>query len=193
MFLAIQIAAVLIVASLDAGAQPGSVARADADHPQVEGDGYSGVIFPVPPFNPKAYRADGSWTPSASDVRAFESRLRSTLAAAIRDPSSIVVSRCRPGESGGWCKEFERRRKEEIKTVLPGLSRYRRQYAGVTSGGRKTLVANFFPGVPPKGHDWHPGWRHEWVNVLGGGTGYWGISFDVQEKRFHDFYANSPR
>ena len=193
MFLALQIAALLLVGASDARAKFGPAARADADLPQVEGDGYRGVIFPAPPFNPKALGADGPWEPSATDVREFERLLRPALESSLRDPSSIAVSRCRRGESDGWCQEFERRRKEEIKSILGDLSRYRRQYAGVTAGGRKTLVANFFPGVLPKGDDWHPAWRHEWVNVHGGGTAYWEISFDVQEKRFHDFRANSPK
>jgi len=193
MFLPIQIAAVLVVAALDAGVQVGSMTRADLARPLVAGEGYQGVIFPTLPFNPKMYGADGSWGPSASDVGEFERLLRAALEGALRDPRSIVAHGCQPGESAAWAREYERRRKAEIKIILETLSAYRRQYAGVAMGSRRTLVVNFFPGAPSKIEDWHSTWRHEWVNVLGGGTGYWGISFDVQEKRFHDFYANSPR
>jgi len=192
MFLLIQIAALLVTATADAGPSVGQP-QTDVALPLVAGDGYQGVIFPAPPFNLKASHGERAWAPSVGEVREFEQLLRTTLEAAIRDPRSLIGRTCQTGESEEWCAEFQRRRKDEIKSVLERLDRYRNQYAGIAMGNRRTLVVNFFPVASAKGRDWHPTWRREWVYVLGGGTSYWGISFDVQEKRFHDFYANSPR
>jgi hypothetical protein len=185
------IVAILLLTSVDAGAPSRAAPPVPVALPIVEGEGYQGVIFPAPPFNPRVVDGDGIWCPSDQDVRRLEASLEVSLKDALRDPQRSINSTCRPEESSqNWCREFERRRKAEVKAILAKLRKYRRQYAGVTISGKRTIIANFFR---PPSEDDSTNWRSEWVNILGGGTDYWSIAFNIEQKRFHSLYVNSPR
>jgi hypothetical protein len=164
------IAAFLLVASGERLGQARHSTSVRTVLPVLEGDGYQGVIFPVPPYRPKKLGADAPWTPTATDVREFEKQLPFVLKDSLRDPQNVLG------------------RKEDIQTIIERLSRYRRQYAGVATGKRTTLIVNFIAEECT-----HPSWRQEWVRTRGGGTSHWGISFDVTENRFHSFHANGPK
>lgn len=73
---------------------------------------------------------------------------------------------------------------DEAARVLSRLSQYRRQYAGFTSAGRKTIYVNFF--LPVYGEQW----RTEVVLVCDGGIGFWGIEFDTTSNKFSHIAYN---
>jgi hypothetical protein len=179
-----------------AAAEPTSLGRQsrDADLPVVTGQGYRGVIFPRPPFRVEAFDGDAAWTPASADVAILESLLKTTLEEAVKDPDLIAGPRRAPSDlpDDVW-RSLREARTQEIGKILGRLGTYRRQYAGISRKGIRTIIVNLFPEEQPSGEDWHRAWRSEWVDVHGGGVGYWHIRFDVRKKAFHDYYANSPR
>jgi hypothetical protein len=166
----------------------------DAGLPVVSGKGYRGVIFPRPPFKVEAFGGDAAWTPTSEDVAALESLLKTALENAVTDPAQITGPRRASSDlTGDELRSLREGHTEEIGKILRRLGTYRRQYAGISRKGTRTIIVNLFPEEPTRGDDWHREWRSEWVDVKGGGIGYWHICFDVRRKAFHDFYANSPR
>jgi hypothetical protein len=166
----------------------------DPTLPVVSGHGYRGVIFPRPPFKVEAFGGDASWTPTSEDIATLESLLKTVLENAVADPEQITgPHRAASDLTREELRRWRKTHSEEIGKILRKLGTYRRQYAGVSRKGTRTIVVNLFPEEPVSGDDWHREWRSEWVEVQGGGAAYWGIHFDVRKKVFHDFYANSPR
>jgi len=68
--------------------------------------------------------------------------------------------------------------------VLKQLPRYKRQYAGFLRGGRKTIYVNFFIAESAEP------WRTKVVLVCDGGTGFWGVEFDLGSQTFSHIAYN---
>jgi hypothetical protein len=71
------------------------------------------------------------------------------------------------------------------------LSKFKRQYIGLTVRGRKVLVLNFFPDSStfsdPK---YLSDWNYRWVDVLDGGWSFWRVIYDPTTQKFSDWQCN---
>jgi hypothetical protein len=125
--------------------------------------------------------AAGAWMPSPADVRDFESRLGRYMATPDVHPAL----------------QGTRIRQE--------LARYKRQYWGIVTGGRRALLVSF-------AHDSSPlaasaQWRTtalllegddppypvaSGIAVQGGGDTYFRLVYDVDSQRFSRLQVNSP-
>jgi hypothetical protein len=184
----------LFIMSVDAGTAS-DTSRESPALPLVEGKGYQGVIFPTPPFGPKGYGGDGEWGPTAEDVSKMEALLTVAAKRPLRSRGRVqTVARNGSDSTGTFCHYFEPAERNRIfRKIFDQLPTYRRQYAGIMTGSRRTIVVNFFRTGTDRIDDWHRDWRKQWVYVWGGGSSYWQILFDIQEECFHDMNVNSPR
>ena len=125
--------------------------------------------------------AAGTWTPSASDVREFETRLAGHLAGSDLEPA-LKGTRIRQA-----------------------LANYKRQYWGIVSGGQRALLVSFLHDSTTL--DATAGWRttvvllegddppypvSSGIAVSGGGDKYFRLLYDVDSKRFSKLRVNSP-
>ena len=99
---------------------------------------------------------DGVWTPTSADVAAFEAGLEAYLTAHV------------PAYANGLPKK---------------LHSYKRQWAGVTAGGKRKLYGNFFCRE-------QPGWKESLIGVDDGGDCYFQIFYDVDTKTYVDLMVN---
>lgn len=68
------------------------------------------------------------------------------------------------------------------------IGKYRRQYFGyLDQSGHKILLINCFY---DKKYNDHVYWLDSKVTVLDGGSYYWSIHFDMNTKKFFEFYVN---
>lgn len=138
--------------------------------PTIHGAGYEGIVMSA-----------GAWTPSAADVREFESRLAGYLAAPDVQPAL----------------QGTRIRQE--------LANYKRQYWGIVTGGQRALIVSFLHDSTTL--DATAGWRttvvllegddppypvSSGIAVSGGGDKYFRLLYDVDSKRFSKLRVNSP-
>jgi hypothetical protein len=101
------------------------------------------------------------WTPTLSDVLAFEEKLPAYLR-----------------------EHHQNRRKEPLWKRASG---YKRQYFGMTRKGARVIYGNFFCHVPStRAADWHtvP------VQVEDGGDCYFNVVYDVKRGAFQDLMVN---
>lgn len=129
---------------------------------KVDGDGYEGVIFPAEKkmFGFGFKSESQSWTPSESDVALAEQALPVYLQQlGTQDPRAQLI--------------------------LKQLGSYKRQYAGVVTGGQKEVFLSLFCSVD--GIDW----RQSEVIVMDGGTCFFQVYFSVTGKTFSRFTVNS--
>ena len=125
--------------------------------------------------------AEGDWTPSAADVREFETRLAGYLAASDLQ-STLKGTRIRQE-----------------------LANYKRQYWGIVTGGQRALIVSFLHDSTTL--DATAGWRttvvllegddppypvSSGIAVSGGGDKYFRLLYDVDSKRFSKLRINSP-
>ena len=130
---------------------------------RVSGPGYDGAI--VRRTQPLG-RMGISWTPTAELVREAETLLpiylnTSAAASALRDTA-----------------------------IRSQLSRYRRQYWGLSSGNRRRLQIHFFHDETPvvqKGR-----WLNSVVSVMGGGDRYFRVTYQPERRSFTDLRLNAP-
>ena len=101
--------------------------------------------------------AEGYWTPSAAGVQDLEAALPAYLQGPDGQPYPNLVSR---------------------------LPEYTRQYAGITSGGRRLIFANFFC------RDLGIDWQQEYVDVLDGGDCFFRLLYDVESGAFSGLSVN---
>jgi hypothetical protein len=69
------------------------------------------------------------------------------------------------------------------------LSRTRRQYVGIISGGKKLIYLNALLAEAPDPHD-DTDWRSVAVMVCDGGDAFWGVEFDPTDNAFHNLGFN---
>jgi hypothetical protein len=148
------------------------------DLPIVQGDSYTGVIFPasraVDISSIAEAKPRGYWTPDHEQIDRCESKLRQGLERLCVDPL----------ESNPFVTQA-------VHDVLSHLTGYRRQYIGIiTATGSKRILLNCFPGPPSKGEDFFPNWRQEIVFVLDGGSSFWRIQYDVATDKYTEFDSN---
>ena len=111
---------------------------------------------------------DGEWTPTLADVAALERELPAFLAAV--DTESVFYGRLRP------------------------LGSFIRQYGGFTRGGRRFIYASFSLPLPEEvrrelGPD-SAAWRRWPTQVCDGGSGFFGLEYDVDRHRFGELHVN---
>ena len=127
----------------------------------VQGEGFSGVIFPA---EKKLYgfgfaQEAQSWTPSENDVKLVEKQLPSFLKqSAVQSP--------------------------EARAIEQHLSSYKRQYAGIVVNGQKEIFANFFCNT------FNTDWTKEPVVVEDGGHCFFQVQFSMEKKSFHNLQIN---
>jgi hypothetical protein len=127
----------------------------------VHGNGFDGVIFPAEKkmFGFGFKSESQSWTPSESDVALAEQALPLYLQQlGTQDPRAQLI--------------------------LKQISSYKRQYAGVVTGGQKEVFLSLF--CQTDGIDW----RQSEVIVMDGGTCFFQVYFSVTEKTFSRFTVN---
>ncbi len=145
-------------------------AAAPPSGPTVHGPGYEGVVM-----------AAGAWTPSAADVREFESRLAGYLAASDLQPR---LTGTRIGQE---------------------LANYKRQYWGIVTGGRRALLVSFLydSAMLPAPGEWRttavllegddpPYPVLSGIAIAGGGDKFFRLVYDIESKRFSQLRVNSP-
>lgn len=99
---------------------------------------------------------EGDWQPTAADIAALETAVTAAL-------------------------------RERRITNDPDWSRFpqdwRRQYVGITRGGRRFVYGNAYPAEAGR-HASDPGqWRREPVIVCDGGPAFFGVEYDVEAGR----------
>ena len=99
---------------------------------------------------------DGVWTPAASDIALFESGLGSYLTA----------------HAPPWAKDLPKK-----------FRTYKRQWTGLSAGGKRKIFGNFFC------HEM-PGWKERLVGVDDGGDCYFQIFYDVDTHTYLDLMIN---
>ena len=100
---------------------------------------------------------EATWQPGAADIAALEA----ALPAALRESPPRFGNRDWSRAPEGW----------------------RRQYAGIIRGGRRTIYGNFFPsdaGGSPENPD---RWRLDAVIICDGGPAFFGVEYDVVSGR----------
>jgi hypothetical protein len=73
------------------------------------------------------------------------------------------------------------------------VSAFRRQYAGLISKGRKIIYINALLAAYFEESDRDSNardWKKQPMMVCDGGSAFWGVEFDLLEKRFQHFSAN---
>lgn len=138
--------------------------------PTIHGAGYEGIVMSA-----------GAWTPSAADVREFESHLATALAAPALQPAL----------------QGTRIRQE--------LARYKRQYWGIVTGSRRALLVSFIydSSALPAPDEWRstavllegddpPYPVSSGIAVSGGGDKYFRLVYDVDARGFSRLRVNSP-
>jgi hypothetical protein len=109
------------------------------------------------------------WTPATADVLALEEQLPSYLRRELaRVPPDL---RPHPDNPPLWQKALS----------------YHRQYAGVLNHRRQVIAGNFFCSDVQR--DWHK----ELVEVVGGGDCFFGIKYDVEDRRIFDLWINADK
>jgi hypothetical protein len=127
----------------------------------VRGDGFMGVIFPV---EKKLYGfgfapASQSWMPSEDDVRLAEKQLPSFLKeSAVQSPEGLVIAK--------------------------HLSSYKRQYAGILTGGQKLIFFNLFCNA------FDTDWTQQPVVVEDGGSCFFQVQFSMKTRSFSNLQIN---
>jgi hypothetical protein len=152
--------------------------------PILTGRGFAGVVFPAAQARSERIdqpEARDYWTPSAADVEAMESRLRSALVRQRRGDERLQ------GRAKGAWRDVHVFRSHHIGQILAHLAAYRRQYVGIVVQGEKRLFVNCFRGDPQQ----HASWRQQLVDVDDGGFNYWRIQYQVDRKRFLQIDINS--
>jgi hypothetical protein len=106
---------------------------------------------------------DGSWQPAAADIAALETATAAALRAR-RDPDDPDWSRF-PAD-------------------------WRRQYVGITRGGRRFIYGNAYPrDVDDHARD-PDRWRHDPAIVCDGGPAFFGVEYDVEAGRITQLAFN---
>lgn len=147
--------------------------------PVIEGNGYSGVIFPADRAKGLAesfgLRVGGYWTPNSELIARLESKLRPALEEESR-------SQIPPGEPGRRAFLIG-----EAGKILAHFEEYKRQYVGIIllNGSRRVFLNCFRPSDDPS-----DGWRQDLVVVDDGGFWFWQIQFDLDSQHFVDFTSN---
>ncbi|MBL8141409.1 MAG: hypothetical protein JNM38_09895 [Acidobacteria bacterium] len=138
--------------------------------PTVHGPGYDGVVMVA-----------GAWTPSAADVREFESRLAGYVATPDVQPAL------------------------QGTRIRQKLANYKRQYWGIIAEGRRALLVSFIydsstlaapeewrtTAVLLEGDD-PPYPVLSGIAIAGGGDKFFRLVYDVESKRFSRLRVNSP-
>ena len=145
--------------------------QAEAPTPvRITGPGYEGAIVSAEAqlrSDPQhMLRPAKVWTPTEADVREAEKRLAAYL------DSQEVASVLRGSR------------------IRPELACYKRQYWGVTSGGRREILINFYHESTSVVKE--SVWLRGIVAVTGGGDQFFRVSYRVQEKRFAGLRINAP-
>jgi hypothetical protein len=102
------------------------------------------------------------WTPRIEEVRALEKLL----------------------------PEFIRKNIPQNRKPIGTISKYKRQYLGITRNGKRQIYVNAFC---EQHWSQKKDWESRFVFVLGGGNCYFRILFDPATNEFTDFVINSER
>jgi len=113
------------------------------------------------------------WTPSPEQI----ARLESTLKAYLAD----VASGRRKGVADYW------RAPSQAKAIVARGDSYKRQYFGVTEGGRKWILVNSFCEGHWKREDY---WHDRPVIVHDGGSCYFTVLYDPASSQFDKLSIN---
>lgn len=105
---------------------------------------------------------EGGWQPGAADIAALET----AVAAALRER--------RIANDPDWSR-------------FP--QDWRRQYVGITRGGRRFVYGNAFPGDAGNAGD-PDQWRREPAIVCDGGPAFFGVEYDVEARRITQLAFN---
>ncbi|HEY2921162.1 MAG TPA: hypothetical protein VGK77_19440 [Candidatus Binatia bacterium] len=132
--------------------------------------GKEGMIVPESVLRRSALSAEGYWTPTKTELVEAERRLPQFLQKELRSLPALA----------------------DLSIVVAQAPRYRRQYIGMISGGRKIIWINCFPAKPPEGPDPFENWNREIIDVSDGGSKYWGAIFDVKKQSFERLILNGP-
>lgn len=137
---------------------------------RASGPGYDGVIICAEERldldRPHGLTAADFWTPDAIDVQEAEN----LLPAYLNTPEAASVLRG-----------------TRIRTQL---SRYKRQYHGEMRGGRREIWIFFCHDHTPEVREGP--WLRGIVGVMGGGSSYFQITYQVDAKRFVGLLVNAP-
>ncbi|MEN3369080.1 MAG: hypothetical protein V7609_1223 [Verrucomicrobiota bacterium] len=129
--------------------------------------GKKGVIVTQAFLRESGYPADGFWKPKKSHLREVERALPTFLR-----------------------KEMQSRPLGELSEVIALAPKYRRQYVGMILNGRKVIWVNCIPQKSENGVDPFANWNREIVDVSDGGSGFWGVIYDVEKHSFERLILN---
>jgi hypothetical protein len=129
--------------------------------------GKEGVIVPQVYLRASGLPAEGFWTPATSQLREVERSLPTFLR-----------------------KEMQTRPLGELSEVIALAPKYRRQYVGMISNGRKIIWINCIPQKSEKGVDPFANWNREIIDVSDGGSSFWGVTYDLERHSFDRLILN---
>jgi hypothetical protein len=105
-----------------------------------------------------APKADGkAWRPTTAEILSLEARLPDAMRRVGATEGKLTHT------PAGW----------------------RRQYAGITVGGRRFVYGNFFPA-----REFSRDWKTTPVMVCDGGANFFGVTYDVAARRIVDIQFN---
>ena len=80
-----------------------------------------------------------------------------------------------------------------VYTGVKSLDQYYYQYAGVVIKHKKYIYINAFVAGPYELSKFLKNWRKEPAIICGGGTGFWGILFDIADESFSQLAFNGAK
>ena len=105
---------------------------------------------------------DGFWTPTLAQARQLEEDM----------PQKLSVPDSPPPPNQEWLKKDD----------------YFRQYIGFTRKGKRFIYVNAFSKRAP--NDFASYWKKTPIRVDDGGTGFWGMEYDVEKRTFSHLATN---
>lgn len=120
--------------------------------------------------------AQDFWTPQAKDVELAESRLRSALEKAVKEPASLDRYATTPVARKYVSQQLER--------ILKHYDEYRRQYIGLVINGKRHIHINSFSSrvkLP---------YAKEFVKVSDGGFWFWHVLYSIDDGAFLSLSIN---
>ena len=108
---------------------------------------------------------EGTWTPDAAEIRELEARLPAVLATFAAN---------------------------DALHLFKPAGDFIRQYVGIVRAGRKRVYINAYPldGIHTVPGQSPFDWRHELLELCGGGSEFFGVEYDPQARTFADFDYN---
>jgi hypothetical protein len=113
----------------------------------------------------------GAWTPTSEETQKALLAVQSFMETS--PPASPVAE------------------KDAVKKILQNTRRYRVQFTGILREGKKMIWCNFFPAPDSGKKDQFENWTRVPVAVLGGGSWFWQVSYDLSTGNCLNFVCNA--